>query len=110
MGGGGGSSKGGLGGALGGLVGGVTGGLLGGLSGSSSGGSSTNYVTPQQVSTPQYAEQVAVTDAAQDERERQLKAARAAYGSSSTVKTSPFGSQESTNNQVREFAQILGEG
>lgn len=60
---------------------------------------------PQEAPKP-YQQEQAISEAAQNARDAQLKRARAALGQEGSVLTSPFGSQE---NAEEEKKSLLGE-
>lgn len=70
----------------------------GGSKGGKKGASVPQY-TPVSEETPTYAEDVPVTSEARDAQRRTTEQARASYGSNSTIRTTPLGSAESTNNR-----------
>ena len=55
---------------------------------------------PQEAPKP-YQQEQAISEAAQNARDAQLKRARAALGQEGSVLTSPFGSQEQAENQKK---------
>lgn len=55
---------------------------------------------PQEAPKP-YQQEQAISEAAQNARDAQLKRARAALGQEGSVLTSPFGSQEQADNQKK---------
>ena len=55
---------------------------------------------PQEAPKP-YQQEQAISEAAQNARDAQLKRARAALGQEGSVLTSPFGSQEQDDNQKK---------
>ncbi len=80
---------------------------MGGGGGGKSGSSAASSPPPVAEAPKPYAQEQAMDDAAQSAREAQLKKAKAALGQEGSVLTSPFGSQESAQNQ-QQGKTLLG--
>ncbi len=76
--------------------------------GGKSGSTTATAPAPAAEAPKPYQQEQAMSDAAREAREAQLRKAKAALGQEGSILTSPFGSQEKSNQALTQGKTLLG--